>query len=149
MRSEEMPDIQRTLVRESEAVKKAGGVHPYDPKRPWAQVWVYATSDKADKFGNDEFIMPATQVRLRLKTLGQVVDGDVPVGGSVETNVAKEVASSSGGRRGCGSSGAACASCCSCCRHLYYQQAWHSHLPRLPERHLHRDSQRALRSGWS
>ena len=48
LRSEEMPHIQRTLARESQAVTKAGGAHPYGAKRPWAQVWVYATSDTAD-----------------------------------------------------------------------------------------------------
>ena len=80
MRREEMPDMRRELIRESEAVKKAGGRHPYDPAQPWKLVWEMATSKDSNEFWTDEFITPATLVRLHLKEMGEVVDGDAPIG---------------------------------------------------------------------
>ena len=78
-RLEELPEIRRRLKKEKEEVEKAGGKHPYDDERPWALAWRQATTKDSDKFWEDEFIAPATLVRLRLKTLGEVVDGDMPV----------------------------------------------------------------------
>lgn len=98
MRSEELPEIQRTLVREKRVVEAAKGVHPFNPERPWAEAWVRATSERSDKFWNDEFVVPATLVRLRLKSLGQVVDGDLPVGDEKsDANLTKDTVNSSRG----------------------------------------------------
>ena len=79
MRQEEMPAMRRDILDEVDAVKKANGVHPYDPQRPWALVWTRATEQIAEKFWSDEFEKPATSVRLELRRLGEVVDGDAPV----------------------------------------------------------------------
>ena len=89
MRREELPDIRRALVREADAVRKAGGQHPFDNWRPWHMVWQRAVSKDADSFWTKEFVTPATLVRLHLKTMGEVVDGDAPVDGNVDNNLAR------------------------------------------------------------
>ena len=80
MRLEELPTIRRELVKEAEAVRKGGGTHPYDDSRPWHHVWQRATSERSDKFWTDEFEDPARMVRLELVRMGEVVDGDAPIG---------------------------------------------------------------------
>ena len=47
-------------------------------------VWEIAVDDR-DKFWTREFVAPATQVRLHLKDIGEVVDGDAPVAPKAET----------------------------------------------------------------
>ena len=79
MRGEEMQVIRRNLIVEAEAVRKVGGQHPYDEARPWAMVWARATEEGCGRFWRDEFIDPAQLVRLELKKLGDVVDGDAPI----------------------------------------------------------------------
>ena len=79
MRYEEMPTIRRELAEEAEKIKKAGGEHPYDEANPWRLVWKRAVGDECRNFWQDEFVTPAQHVRLRLKTIGEVVDGDAPV----------------------------------------------------------------------
>ena len=74
-----MPVIRRNLIVEAEAVRKAGGQHPFDEARPWAIVWASATEVGCEKFWRDDFIDPAQLVRLELKKLGDVVDGDAPI----------------------------------------------------------------------
>ena len=71
MGQEEMPAMRRDILDEVDAVKKANGVHPYDPQRPWALVWTRATEHIADKFGSDEFEKPATSVRLEFNALAK------------------------------------------------------------------------------
>ena len=78
-RLEEIPEIRRQLEKEAETVKKAGGTHPFDPARPWHMVWQRATQEQCEKFWRDEFEKPAMAVRLELKRMGEVVDGDAPI----------------------------------------------------------------------
>ena len=86
MRLEEMPAIRRELIKEAEAVHKAGGNHPFDNARPWHHAWLRATSEAADQFWKDELEEPAQAVRLELRRLGEVVDGDAPVTASSATS---------------------------------------------------------------
>ena len=79
IRLEEMPSMRRDILEEVEDIKKAGGVHPYNPSRPWYLVWQRATDEKSDKLWETEFEKPATQVKLALKKTQDVVDGDAPV----------------------------------------------------------------------
>ena len=71
MRVEEFPRIRRELMKEAEAIKKTGGTHSYDPKRPWALVWQRATGPESDRFWQDEFSTPATLARLHLNHMGE------------------------------------------------------------------------------
>ena len=79
MRREEIPTIRRILTAERNAIIKAGGQHPFDPDKPWRLAWKHASGPESKAFWEDEFITPATHVRIHLKSLGQVVDGDAPV----------------------------------------------------------------------
>ena len=85
-RSEELPNMLREITKEYNTVTAAGGTHPFDPKNPWRLVWDRATlPDYADKYWNEEFERKATLVRLELKRLGELVDGDAPIGESTTT----------------------------------------------------------------
>ena len=56
------------------------GAPPVDEKgNKWKAVWTKATSKEADTFWEDEFKTPAMLVRLKLKRLGEVVDGYAPI----------------------------------------------------------------------
>ena len=85
-RLEELPKLRRQLIKESEEVTKGGGTHPFEADRPWLIPWKMATtSEECDRYWRREFIDPATMVRLELKKLGEVVDGDAPVGNPGDT----------------------------------------------------------------
>ena len=79
MRSEEFPCIRRELIAQKEAVEEAGGKHPFDPADPWKSVWAMATHKDYEHFWTEEFVTPAMMVRLHLKKIGDVVDGDAPI----------------------------------------------------------------------
>ena len=79
MRSEEFPCIRRELMGQKEEIEKAGGKHSFDPQDPWKSVWAMATHKDYEHFWNEEFVTPAMMVRLHLKKIGEVVDGDAPI----------------------------------------------------------------------
>ena len=79
MRGAEFPCIGRELIAQKEAVEEAGGKHSFDPADPWKSVWAMATHKDYEHFWNEEFVTPAMMVRLHLKRIGEVVDGDAPI----------------------------------------------------------------------
>ena len=79
MGSEEFLRIRRELMAQKEEVEKAGGTHTFNPDDPWNSVWTMATHRDYDHFWQEEFVTPAMTVRLHLKRIGEVVDGDAPI----------------------------------------------------------------------
>ena len=73
---------------------KAGGRHPVDRKDMWRELWRKAVDN--DKFWQTEFVDKAVLVRLKLKEMGDVVDGDAPVEGSTAASLMADSAKQAG-----------------------------------------------------
>ena len=71
-------------------VTKAGGKHPVDRTDMWRELWRKAVDH--DKFWQTEFIDKAVLVRLKLKEMGEVVDGDAPVEGPTSSSLMADAA---------------------------------------------------------
>jgi hypothetical protein len=76
MRLEAMERWRRTGVREEAEAKKAGGVHPYSPDRPWNWVFIKATADV--QFWHDEVEQPSILVAAKANTVSEFVEDAPP-----------------------------------------------------------------------
>ena len=75
-------------------IAMAGGTHPVERTYMWRELWKRAVNN--DKFWDTEFIDKAVLVRLKLKEMGEVVDGDAPIEGSTATSLMADVAKQAG-----------------------------------------------------
>ena len=77
-RSEHAPRIRRRLAEEKTAALKAGKDHPYDPLKPWEEVFAQLVLGE-DPWWRGELERPAIHISTGVTDVQDYIDEDAPV----------------------------------------------------------------------